>query len=166
MHTRGSGVDVEAGYEVAERIKNNAARTERAGVMGALGGFWWHVDLSKQVSKHGFDLRYRWCWYCWCLPSSTTNMMWLGKTVAMCVNDITAAGAGSPFYFWTMSQLSKMNQLNQNKWLLVLQKVYKRCSPHRWETAEMPGMYGEDDHDSGWFRSRCCWKSQIIDGSK
>ena len=32
-----SGVDVEAGYEVVERIKKHVARTERAGVMGALG---------------------------------------------------------------------------------------------------------------------------------
>lgn len=31
-----SGVDVEAGYEVVERIKKHVARTERAGVMGAL----------------------------------------------------------------------------------------------------------------------------------
>ena len=29
-----SGVDVEAGYEVVERIKKHVARTERAGVMG------------------------------------------------------------------------------------------------------------------------------------
>ena len=34
-----SGVDVEAGYEVVERIKKHVARTERAGVMGALGGY-------------------------------------------------------------------------------------------------------------------------------
>ena len=34
-----SGVDVEAGYEVVERIKKHVARTERAGVMGGLGGF-------------------------------------------------------------------------------------------------------------------------------
>mgnify|MGYP000864758255 CR=1 FL=1 len=34
-----SGVDVEAGYEVVERIKKHVARTERLGVMGALGGF-------------------------------------------------------------------------------------------------------------------------------
>ena len=31
-----SGVDVEAGYEVVERIKKHVARTERAGVMELL----------------------------------------------------------------------------------------------------------------------------------
>ena len=42
-----SGVDVEAGYEVVERIKKHVARTERAGVMGGLGGFGGMFDLSK-----------------------------------------------------------------------------------------------------------------------
>jgi phosphoribosylformylglycinamidine cyclo-ligase len=37
-----AGVDVEAGYEVVERIKKHVKRTERLGVMGALG-FWWYV---------------------------------------------------------------------------------------------------------------------------
>ena len=45
-----SGVDVEAGYEVVERIKKHVARTERAGVMGALGGFGGMFDLSKTGS--------------------------------------------------------------------------------------------------------------------
>ena len=49
-----SGVDVEAGYEVVERIKNTLHRTERAGVMGALGGFGGMFDFQKQVSKSLF----------------------------------------------------------------------------------------------------------------
>ena len=49
-----SGVDVEAGYEVVERIKNTWLVPERAGVMGALGGFGGMFDLSKQVSKSPF----------------------------------------------------------------------------------------------------------------
>jgi len=42
-----SGVDVEAGYEVVERIKKHVARTERAGVMGALGGFGGVLTISS-----------------------------------------------------------------------------------------------------------------------
>ena len=41
-----SGVDVEAGYEVVERIKKHVAKTERLGVMGALGGFGGMFDLT------------------------------------------------------------------------------------------------------------------------
>ncbi|MFZ1605324.1 MAG: phosphoribosylformylglycinamidine cyclo-ligase, partial [Enterococcus aquimarinus] len=41
-----AGVDVEAGYEVVERIKKHVKKTERLGVMGALGGFGGCFDLS------------------------------------------------------------------------------------------------------------------------
>lgn len=41
-----AGVDVEAGYEVVERIKKHVRKTERLGVMGAIGGFGGCFDLS------------------------------------------------------------------------------------------------------------------------
>ncbi|HEW6602149.1 TPA: phosphoribosylformylglycinamidine cyclo-ligase [Streptococcus pneumoniae] len=95
-----SGVDVEAGYEVVERIKKHVARTERAGVMGAIGGFGGMFDLSKTGVKEPV------------LISGTdgvgTKLMLAIKydkhdtigqdCVAMCVNDIIAAGA-EPLYF-------------------------------------------------------------------
>ena len=95
-----SGVDVEAGYEVVERIKKHVTRTERAGVMGALGGFGGMFDLSKTGVKEPV------------LISGTdgvgTKLMLAIKydkhdtigqdCVAMCVNDIIAAGA-EPLYF-------------------------------------------------------------------
>ncbi len=44
-----SGVDVEAGYEVVERIKKHVARTERW-CHGGAGWLWWHV---RPVSDWG-----------------------------------------------------------------------------------------------------------------
>ena len=119
-----SGVDVEAGYEVVARIKKHVARTERAGVMGALGGFGGMFDLSKTGVKEPV------------LISGTdgvgTKLMLAIKydkhdtigqdCVAMCVNDIIAAGA-EPLYFLDTLRLVKTNQLNWNKWLRVLRKV-------------------------------------------
>ena len=84
-----SGVDVEAGYEVVERIKKHVARTERAGVMGALGGFGGMFDLS-----------------------SMTNTIPSVKTVWPCVSTISSLQEQSLFTSWTISQLVKMNQLN------------------------------------------------------
>ncbi len=79
-----SGVDVEAGYEVVERIKN-VARTERAGVMGALGGFGGMFDLSKTgVQRACFDLVQMVSVLnsCWLL--STTNTIPSVKIVSLC----------------------------------------------------------------------------------
>jgi len=49
-----AGVDVEAGYEVVERIKKHVKRTERLGVMGAIGGFGGCFDLSSYQLKDSF----------------------------------------------------------------------------------------------------------------
>ena len=77
-----SGVDVEAGYEVVERIKKHVARTERAGVMGALGGFGGMFDLSQTGVKEpvlisGTDgSEPSLCW-----PFSMTSTIPLGRIV-------------------------------------------------------------------------------------
>lgn len=49
-----SGVDVEAGYEVVERIKKHVARTERAGVMELSVASVVCLTFQKQVSKSLF----------------------------------------------------------------------------------------------------------------
>ena len=157
-----SGVDVEAGYEVVARIKKHVARTERAGVMGALGGFGGMFDLSKTGVKEPV------------LISGTdgvgTKLMLAIKydkrdtigqdCVAMCVNDIIAAG---DYIATGKNEPAKLEQ--------VVAGVAEGCVQSGaaligGETAEMPGMYGEDDYDLAGFAVGVAEKSQIIDGSK
>ena len=164
-----SGVDVEAGYEVVERIKKHVARTERAGVMGALGGFGGMFDLSKTGVKEPV------------LISGTdgvgTKLMLAIKydkhdtigqdCVAMCVNDIIAAGA-EPLYFLDYVATGKNEPAKLEQ---VVAGVAEGCVQAGaaligGETAEMPGMYGEDDYDLAGFAVGVAEKSQIIDGSK
>ena len=164
-----SGVDVEAGYEVVERIKKHVARTERAGVMGALGGFGGMFDLSKTGVKEPV------------LISGTdgvgTKLMLAIKydkhdtigqdCVAMCVNDIIAAGA-EPLYFLDYVATGKNEPAKLEQ---VVAGVAEGCVQAGaaligGETAEMPGMYGEDDYDLAGFAVGIAEKSQIIDGSK
>ena len=164
-----SGVDVEAGYEVVERIKKHVARTERAGVMGALGGFGGMFDLSKTGVKEPV------------LISGTdgvgTKLMLAIKydkhdtigqdCVAMCVNDIIAAGA-EPLYFLDYVATGKNEPAKLEQ---VVAGVAEGCVQSGaaligGETAEMPGMYGEDDYDLAGFAVGIAEKSQIIDGSK
>ena len=113
-----SGVDVEAGYEVVARIKKHVARTERLGVMGALGGFGGMFDLSQLDVKEPV------------LISGTdgvgTKLMLAIKydkhdtigqdCVAMCVNDIIAAGA-EPLY------LLDYNSTGENETSKILKVV-------------------------------------------
>lgn len=164
-----SGVDVEAGYEVVERIKKHVSRTERAGVMGALGGFGGVFDLSKTGVREPI------------LVSGTdgvgTKLMLAIKyqqhdtigqdCVAMCVNDIIAAGA-KPLYFLDYIATGKNNPVKLEE---VVSGVAEGCVQAGaaligGETAEMPGMYGEDDYDLAGFAVGVAEKSQLIDGSK
>ena len=164
-----SGVDVEAGYEVVERIKKHVAKTERLGVMGALGGFGGMFDLTALDVKEPV------------LISGTdgvgTKLMLaiqydkhdtIGQDcVAMCVNDIVAAGA-EPLYFLDYIATGKNEPAKLEQ---VVKGVADGCVEAGagligGETAEMPGMYGEDDYDLAGFAVGVAEKSQIIDGSK
>ena len=164
-----SGVDVEAGYEVVERIKKHVARTERLGVMGALGGFGGMFDLTKLDVKEPV------------LVSGTdgvgTKLMLAIQydkhdtsgqdCVAMCVNDIVAAGA-EPLYFLDYIATGKNEPAKLEQIVAGVAEgcVQAGCGLIGGETAEMPGMYREDDYDLAGFAVGIAEKSQIIDGSK
>ncbi|MDU5510380.1 phosphoribosylformylglycinamidine cyclo-ligase [Enterococcus gilvus] len=164
-----AGVDVEAGYEVVERIKKHVKRTERLGVMGAIGGFGGCFDLSQ------FDVKEP------VLVSGTdgvgTKLMVAIQAdkhdtigidcVAMCVNDIVAQGA-EPLYFLDYIATGKNVPARLEQ---VVAGVAEGCVQAGaaligGETAEMPGMYGEDDYDLAGFTVGIAEKSQMITGEK
>lgn len=164
-----AGVDVEAGYEVVERIKKHVKRTERLGVMGAIGGFGGCFDLSQ------FDLKEP------VLVSGTdgvgTKLMVAIQAdkhdtigidcVAMCVNDIVAQGA-EPLYFLDYIATGKNVPARLEQ---VVAGVAEGCVQAGaaligGETAEMPGMYGADDYDLAGFTVGLAEKNQMITGEK
>ncbi|HGJ1777123.1 TPA: phosphoribosylformylglycinamidine cyclo-ligase, partial [Streptococcus pneumoniae] len=135
----------------------------------ALGGFGGMFDLSKTGVKEPV------------LISGTdgvgTKLMLAIKydkhdtigqdCVAMCVNDIIAAGA-EPLYFLDYVATGKNEPAKLEQ---VVAGVAEGCVQAGaaligGETAEMPGMYGEDDYDLAGFAVGVAEKSQIIDGSK
>ena len=85
----------------------------------------------------------------------------------MCVNDIIAAGA-EPLYFLDYIATGKNEPAKLEQ---VVAGVAEGCVQSGaaligGETAEMPGMYGEDDYDLAGFAVGVAEKKQIIDGSK
>ncbi|MGX7172901.1 phosphoribosylformylglycinamidine cyclo-ligase [Enterococcus ratti] len=163
-----AGVNVNAGYEVVERIKKHVKKTERLGVMGALGGFGGCFDLSSFKLKEPV------------LVSGTdgvgTKLLIAIEAdrhdtigidcVAMCVNDILAQGA-EPLYFLDYLATGKNEPQKLEK---VVAGVATGCVEAKMaliggETAEMPGMYSENDYDLAGFAVGIAEKSQLITGS-
>ncbi len=162
-----AGVDVEAGYEVVERIKKHVKRTERLGVMGALGGFGGCFDLSslnvkEPVLVSGTD------------GVGTKLMVAIGANkhetigidcVAMCVNDILAQGA-EPLYFLDYIATGKNHPEQLEKVVAGVSEGCVRAGAALigGETAEMPGMYGENDYDLAGFAVGIAEKAHLITG--
>lgn len=164
-----AGVDVEAGYEVVERISQHVKKTERLGVMGSLGGFGGCFDLSS------FDVKEP------VLVSGTdgvgTKLMLAIEAdqhdtigidcVAMCVNDILAQGA-EPLYFLDYLATGKTNP---KKIESIVAGIAKGCEASNMaliggETAEMPDMYETNDYDVAGFAVGLAEKSKLVTGEK
>lgn len=164
-----AGVDVEAGYEVVNRIKKHAKRTERLGVMGALGGFGGCFDLSS------FDIKEP------VLVSGTdgvgTKLLLAIEAnkhdtigidcVAMCVNDILAQGAQPLFFLdYLATGKNKPEQIEE-----IVSGVSEGCVQGQMaliggETAEMPDMYADNDYDLAGFSVGIAEKSQLLSPEK
>lgn len=164
-----AGVDVEAGYEVVERIKKHVEKTERLGVMSSLGGFGGCFDLSvldvkEPVLVSGTDGVGTKLLVAIQADSHETIGI---DCVAMCVNDIVAQGA-EPLYFLDYIATGKnIPERLEN----VVAGVAEGCLQAGaaligGETAEMPGMYGENDYDLAGFAVGIAEKKQLITGDK
>lgn len=87
--------------------------------------------------------------------------------VAMCVNDIVTCGA-EPLFFLDYFATGR---LNKDKMLKVIKGILKgcmeaNCSLIGGETAELPGLYRDEDYDLAGFCVGVVDKKDIIDGSK
>jgi phosphoribosylformylglycinamidine cyclo-ligase len=163
---RDSGVDIDAGDALVERIKPLAKKTMRPEVLGGIGGFGALVEVSKKfrnpVMVSGTDgvgtklkLAFR-------LKKHDTIGIDL---VAMSVNDILVSGA-EPIFFLDYFACSKLD-------VGVAADVVKgiaegceqaNCALIGGETAEMPGMYDPNEYDLAGFAVGLVEKSEIIDG--
>ncbi|WP_312475412.1 phosphoribosylformylglycinamidine cyclo-ligase [Neobacillus sp.] len=162
-----AGVNIEAGYEAVTRMKKHVQRTARAGVIGSLGGFGGMFDLSQLQLKEpvlvsGTDGVGTKLMIAFMMDRHDTIGI---DAVAMCVNDIVVQGA-EPLYFLDYIACGKAipEQIEAIVSGIADGCEQAGCALIGGETAEMPGLYREDEYDLAGFAVGACEKQQLITG--
>ncbi len=168
MDYKNAGVDIEAGYQSVELMKEHVKKTMRPEVLGGLGGFSGAFSLSKikemeePVLLSGTD---------GCGTKVKLSMI-LDKhdtigidCVAMCVNDIACAG-GKPLFFLDYIACGKNYP---EKIASIVKGVAEGCLQSEaaligGETAEHPGLMAEDEYDLAGFAVGVCDRKDMITG--
>lgn len=163
-----SGVDIQKANRFVDRIGRLAASTmnpavlKRKGAFGALFSFdsanYKKPALVSSTDGVGTKLL---------IANALNKHDTIGiDLVAMNVNDILCTGA-KPLFFLDYIACGKLNPSVLND---VMKGIVKGCdlsgcSLIGGETAEMPGMYKEDDYDLAGFTVGVVEQDEIIDGS-
>ncbi|MUK88442.1 phosphoribosylformylglycinamidine cyclo-ligase [Ornithinibacillus sp. L9] len=162
-----AGVDVEKGYEAVERMKKHIAKTGRSEVLGGIGAFAGLFELTSFNYKEpvlvsgtdgvgtklklGFELE----------KHDTVGI----DLVAMCVNDIVAQGA-KPLFFLDYIACGKNNPAMIEQIVAGISDgcVQAGAALIGGETAEMPGMYAENEYDLAGFVVGIAEKEKLVTG--
>lgn len=166
---KAAGVDITAGYEAVQLMKQHVARTMTAGALGGLGGFGglFELDLEefkKPVLVSGTDGVGTKLKIAFLMDKHDTVGI---DCVAMCVNDVICCGA-KPLFFLDYIACGKNVP---EKIASIVAGVAEGCVQSGaaligGETAEMPGFYPENEYDLAGFTVGAVSKEKIFDNTK
>ncbi len=164
-----AGVDIDKANALVRSIKSIAGHTPRSGVMGEIGGFGGLFSLNLSNLERPV------------LVSSTDGvgtklkiafMMNKHDTigidlVAMSVNDVVVQGAKPLFFLDYLAMGHLRNEVATD----IISGVGEGCRQANCaliggETAEMPGIYRDDEYDLAGFAVGIVDNTRIIDGSE
>src|SRR5213595_2835329 len=165
---RDSGVDIEEGDLLVEKIKPHAKRTLRPEVLAGIGGFGGLFEAPKKygepvfvVGTDGVGTKLKLAFLAG--KHDTVGI----DLVAMSVNDVVVCGA-EPVVFLDYFATSRL-QLDEAEQVIkgIAEGCLRAgCALIGGETAELPGFYARGEYDLAGFCVGVVEKSRILDGSR
>lgn len=169
MDYKSSGVDIEAGYQSVELMKQYVKGTMRPEVLGGLGGFSgaFSMERFKEMEKptlvsgtDGVGTKLK---LAFLMDKHDTIGI---DCVAMCVNDIACAG-GEPLFFLDYIACGKNYP---EKIAAIVKGVAEGCIQAEsaligGETAEHPGLMPEEEYDLAGFSVGIVDEKDLITGA-
>jgi len=158
-----AGVDIDAGNSFVENIKPLVKSTKIPGVMGGIGSFAGAFELPKGFNEpvmlaatDGVGTKLKLA-----IDSGIHNTVGI-DLVAMCVNDLLC-NFGTPSFFLDYYATGKLDVNVATNVVAGIAEgcIRSECALIGGETAEMPGMYSEDDYDLAGFAVGVAEKSEM-----
>src|SRR3954466_4616660 len=165
---RDSGVDIDEGDALVERIKPHARRTARPEVLAGIGGFGGLFEIPKGytepvmvVGTDGVGTKLKLAFLAGRHDTVGIDL------VAMSVNDVVVCGA-EPVVFLDYFATSRLDPVEAEMVIKGIAEgcVRAGCALIGGETAELPGFYSRGEYDLAGFCVGVVEKSRILDGTR
>ncbi len=163
-----AGVDIDTANKTVDLMKSHIHSTLTSNVLASVGNFGGLFQLDKEfnnpvlvASSDGVGTKLK-------LAYLTNKHDTVGQDlVNHCVNDILVQGA-KPLFFLDYFGTSKLIPETAEQIVKGFAIACKEngCSLIGGETAELPGLYNEDEYDLAGFIVGVVEKDNLIDGSK